>query len=407
MHRKSIIIYLFTLLPSCSLFGQPGGYPDFELVESIPLETALDNPDIRNTHEVWLEMIGQSKKSLDIEQFYVSNKEGEPLEDIIVAIINAAKRGVRVRLIADARMYRTYPGTVDRLSAVPHIETRVIDFGKVAGGIQHSKYFIVDGEQIFLGSQNFDWRALKHIHELGFRVRHTEAVAAYRQIFELDWELAAAKPPHEGRMEIQTVRHAVPFIFIEGGNDTVTFVPTYSPKNFIPDTVLWDETNIVKLIDSARREVLLQFLSFSALSREGGRYDVLDAVLRRAASRGVKVEMIVSDWEKGREESLMDLARVPGIEVKFSVIPEWSGGYIPYARVEHCKYIVADGSSVWLGTSNGEKSYFHTSRNIGVIVWNEKIGGIVKRVFKKSWEGPYTEFVRQDVHYERRRHGEE
>jgi hypothetical protein len=32
---------------------------DIELVESIPVETTLDNPDIRNTQEVWLEMINQ------------------------------------------------------------------------------------------------------------------------------------------------------------------------------------------------------------------------------------------------------------------------------------------------------------------------------------------------------------
>jgi hypothetical protein len=41
-------------------------------------------------------------------------------------------------------------------------------------------------------------------------------------------------------------------------------------------------------------------------------------------------------------------------------IPEWSGGYIPFARVEHCKYIVADNTKFWLGTSSCKKGYFHS-----------------------------------------------
>ncbi len=38
-----------------------------ELVESTPVGTILDNADIRDAHEVWLEMIRGAQKSLDIE----------------------------------------------------------------------------------------------------------------------------------------------------------------------------------------------------------------------------------------------------------------------------------------------------------------------------------------------------
>ena len=96
--------------------GQNVGSSDFELVESVPIETNLDNPDIRNTLEVWLEMINGAKKSLDIEQFYISNKPGEPLEEVLGAIIAASERGVNVRIIVDAGMYKTYPQSVDSLN---------------------------------------------------------------------------------------------------------------------------------------------------------------------------------------------------------------------------------------------------------------------------------------------------
>lgn len=125
-------------------------------MEISPAGTVLDNLDIRNAHEVWLEMINGAKKSLDFEEFYISDQKGEPLEDVLGAIVEAGKRGVAVRIIADGNMHKTYPQPVDSLGLDKNISVRIIDFKKLKNGVQHSKYFIVDGEQVYLGSQNFD-----------------------------------------------------------------------------------------------------------------------------------------------------------------------------------------------------------------------------------------------------------
>ena len=405
MKRVVIAACCFLALPASA---QTGGSPDVEIVESVPVETILDNPGIRNAHEVWLEMINGAKKSLDIEQFYISPQKGEPLEDIIGALIAAGTRGVTVRLIVDARMYKTYPETVDMFGTQKNTSVRIIDFGKLAGGVQHSKYFIVDGEEIFLGSQNFDWRALKHIHELGLRIRNHDMLEFYNDIFELDWKLAASNDPGNISSLLQKKRYRMPAWTLGADGDTVWMQPTASPKSLLTDSTRWDEPNIIDLINSARSELFLQFLTYSNTGRDKSHYDTLDNALRRAASRGVKVKLIASDWEKGSpsDSPLKQLSGVPNIEVKFSAIPEWSGGYIPYARVEHCKYICVDGGSFWLGTSNAEKSYFYNTRNLGVIVHNTKLAQSMKNIFMKGWNGPYTESVRSDGEYKARKHGE-
>ncbi|TLY29064.1 MAG: phospholipase, partial [Ignavibacteria bacterium] len=61
----AVAILTLLLAASIAAFGQVAGYPDFEIVESIPIETVLDNPDVRNTQEVWLEMINGARSSLD------------------------------------------------------------------------------------------------------------------------------------------------------------------------------------------------------------------------------------------------------------------------------------------------------------------------------------------------------
>ena len=403
---KLYLTFLFCAFGVTAAAGQPAGHRAFEIVESIPIETTLDNPDIRNTQEVWLEMIHGAKKSLDIEQFYISNKEGEPLEDVVQAIEQAARRGVRVRIIGDSRFYKTYPETIDRLAAQKNIAKRIIDFGSLARGVQHAKYFIVDGEELFLGSQNFDWRALKHIHELGVRIRHREAAKFCSDIFELDWNLAETNDASTLTKVLSFTKYPLPLTIIERGNDTITFTPTASPVGFLPDSTSWDEPNIVRLIDDAKTELCLQFLGYDTRGRDKSEYRILDDAIRRAAQRHVRVRLIVADWEKGTpgEKALKELSSVPNVEVRFSVIPAWSGGYVSFARVEHCKFIVADSSAFWLGTSNAEKSYFYNTRGVGVVVKNTKLAALLRRVFLKSWESEYAEPVKPDGKYTRRKH---
>ncbi len=261
--------------------SQTASYPDFEIVESIPVGTILDNPDIRKAHDVWLEMINNAKHSIDLEEFYISTQKGEPLDDIIAAIVEAGKRGVTIRLIADSRMYKTYPETIDMLGKCQNISVRIINYGQLAGGVQHSKYFIVDGEQIFLGSQNFDWRSLKHIHELGIRIKHKEAVAIYQDVFNIDWQLAEKNDPAMIPAVVHQQQYKLPFHIVEEGNDTLTFFPTMSPKGLISDSLLWDERNIVALIDAAQHDVYCQFLTYSPIARGKSYYPVLNEALKR------------------------------------------------------------------------------------------------------------------------------
>lgn len=118
--------------------------------------------------------------------------------------------------------------------------------------------------------------------------------------------------------------------------------------------------------------------------------------------------MLVADWQKGTADvsALKDLAAVPNIEVAFSVIPEWPGGYIPFARVEHCKYIVADTEKFWLGTGNCEKSDFYGSRNLGIAGESPALARSLTKIFQKSWGSSFKEPITQSGNYTPREHGE-
>ncbi len=382
------------------------------LVETRPVESTLGNPDLPASLDVWLDLIAGAKQRLDIEQFYLSDWPDEPLRPVLDAIGAAARRGVKVRLLLDARMYRTYPMPADSLAKRPGIEVRKVDFGRLAGGVQHAKFLLVDGQRTFLGSQNFDWRALKHIHELGVRIDDASVTGVFQQVFEMDW--AASDTTAAGRAALESMRaelagarqRVLPVALVQAPGDTVRVWPSYSPKRFIPEPALWDLDAMVRLIDSARREVVGQALGYGIGGR-GEPDSTLDQALRRAAARGVKVRLIISDWETSGVADLQRLATIPNVAVRLSTVPEWSGGYIPYARVEHCKYLVADGARTWVGTSNWEPDYFHASRNLGVTLENRRLAGQAMQVFETSWSAPGAVPVRPGVTYPRKAHGEQ
>lgn len=381
--------------------GQTRGEAALELVESHPIETTLDHPDIPDAAEVWPEMIAGARASLDFAEFYASDEPGSRLGPVIAAVEAAAARGVRVRFLAEKSFRRTYPETLERLSRRPGIEVRLLDLRDATGGVLHAKYFVVDGREAYLGSQNFDWRALEHIQELGVRMREPRLAASLAAIFEGDWRWAgrdAAGEAVEGAAGgvswgegASGAAGSTPLLLACDG-DTLRVRLVASPTGWLPDGVAWDLPQLLESIAGARERLRVQLLTYRAVGRDGEFFGELESALRAAAARGVGVQLLLADWclRPGTIEGLQSLEPLPGIEVRLMTIPPWSGGFIPFARVVHAKYMVADGKRAWIGTSNWEKDYFHASRNAGLLIEGGGIPARLDRFFEENWNGPYA-----------------
>jgi phosphatidylserine/phosphatidylglycerophosphate/cardiolipin synthase-like enzyme len=146
----------------------------------------------------------------------------------------------------------------------------------------------------------------------------------------------------------------------------------------------------------------VQLLTYKTTARDGSWFDALDAALRRAASRGVQVQLLLADWSKrkGTIEGLQSLQVIPGIDVRMSTIPPFSGGFVPFGRVGHAKYMIVDGRRVWIGTGNWEGDYFTQSRNAGLVIDSPKVGERLDRYFADAWGSPYAYDVDACATYE-------
>jgi phosphatidylserine/phosphatidylglycerophosphate/cardiolipin synthase-like enzyme len=371
-----------------------------ELVESFPVETTLDTPGMREAKDVWPEMFAAARQSIDLGEFYLSHREGSALEPSIAALEAAAARGVKVRVLTDAGFAKTYPEVLARLEAGGITVRRWEARADLGGGPLHAKYFVVDGREAFFGSQNFDWRALEHIQELGMRVSVPSVVRALADTFAHDWALAGKEPQLTGQPAAEWAEAQVAGGGGKGGK--VRVLPVVSPEAHVPPSARWDLPELVRLIDGAQQTVRVHLLTYKMRSRDGEYFAPLEDALLRAADRGVKVELALADWGKraGTIEHLQKLhAPARGLTVKLVTIPQHSGGHIPFARVIHAKYLVADGRAGWVGTSNWEKSYFHGSRNVGVVVEGEALAAQLEAFHRTLWESPYAYAVDPGAKY--------
>ncbi|MCB0728378.1 MAG: hypothetical protein KDD00_13000 [Ignavibacteriae bacterium] len=397
MLRQITFAFLIILILSPFVFSQD----EIELVESVPAETVMEQSTLPLTKDVWLKMINEAKESIDIETFYFASRKGEPLDEIIDALKNAAKRGVMIRIIVDSSFYYSNEElSIDELEGVENIFIGKIPMGRIAGGVMHTKFFIVDKENLFIGSQNMDWRAIKHIHEMGIRIKNKELAQSFLDVFNTDMEYCTGMFSNQIYSGYSSSNN--PLTLNTDNYGKVTVYPAFSPVKLNNQSMDSEETELLKIIENSKDSLLIQIYSYSSKAKnETNYYDKIDNALRSAAAKGLKIKMLIPDWAI-RESSvkfIKDLSIVENINLKIITIPQFSEGFIPYARVDHSKYFTSDNNISCISTSNWEWGYFYTSRNATLIIDNENITSELSKVFNNLWYGPYVEEIDIDKNY--------
>ena len=365
--------------------------PGFELVQTAPVETPLHSADLRDPATVWSELFDGAKSEIVLGQFYAVNKEGSVFSKVFEHLAAAGKRGVKIRFLLDAKgVGLSEKSTIEQLKAIPNLELRIIDVNKLTGnGILHAKYMVVDGATAYVGSQNFDWRSFEHIHETGLRISDAKIVGQIMAVFNQDWRAQA----------LGTQGLVAPALNLkkEEANIHQDAFLLSSPNQFNPAGVGDSEAGLPQLLAEAKSEVRVQLLDYAPLSYgpKGTRpyYAVIDNAVRAAANRGVKIKLMVSNWnlEEPALVYLKSLAVLPNVEIRVVTLPVASTGFIPFARVIHSKTMVIDNQVAWVGTSNWSGGYMDLSRNLEVVMRNEKMARRLAALHEQTWASPYAQ----------------
>ncbi|PRC94682.1 phospholipase D-like domain-containing protein [Solimicrobium silvestre] len=390
---RKLILLATLLISQITIAHAEFSIPGYELVHTVPVETALATPDLREPLQVWSEMFDSAKTEIVLGQFYVASKPGAAFENVINRLAAAGARGVKIRFLMEEKgKSLSDTGTIERLKQIPHLEFRFLDYSKLTGnGIIHAKYMVVDGDTAYVGSQNFDWRSFEHIHETGLRITDHDVVAQIHAIFEQDWQ--AQELIAQGKKVAALNQHSV------AAHDQSAAFLIASPNAYNPDGIGDSEAEIVKLLAEAKSEVRIQLLDYAPLSYGPNHtrpyYAVIDNAIRAALTRGVKVKLMVSNWntEKPAIHYLKSLSLLPGMEIKIVTLPKAASGFIPFARVIHSKTMSIDGQIAWIGTSNWSGGYLDNSRNMEIVLRNQAMAKRIADLHQQTWDSSYAQAI--------------
>ncbi|XP_075899508.1 uncharacterized protein pld7 [Nelusetta ayraudi] len=362
------------------------------LVESLPegLSYQSSPPTQQSIADRWLQLLDEAERSVDIAAFYVtlrgSDTEAGASPDsqgrmIFDGLKKLQSKGVKLQVAVNAP--QTSAADTEELAA-QGAEVREVDLKALTGGIVHTKLWVVDQKHLYVGSANMDWRSLSQVKEVGVSLEDCSCLAQDAQrIFGVYWSLGgvnASLPPFwPARLSALSSAHNPLQLRLNGVPARVYL--SSAPPQIAARGRTDDLAAILSVIHDARKFVfisVMDFLPLSEYSKPLRFWPVIDSALRAAAcTRRVEVRLLVSCWPHSPAamftflQSLQVLSRPPlkcGVHVKIFTVPSTAEqAKIPFARVNHAKYMVTD-RVVYIGTSNWSETYFTQTAGVGLVV---------------------------------------
>jgi len=219
-------------------------------------------------------IIDASVSSVDVSIFSIT------IPDNPDALIRAAGRGVKVRVIVDeGHVYPKATKETASLMNAPGIEFRTLR-GTNSIGVNHNKIVIGDRAIAAVGSYNWTYSATHFNHENTFVMRDGHRVSGYSSYF--DWMWSAARTPAQGPSpELPVGYYGVPPQDPsprESLNGTPVPAYLFSPGSD-------SQERLAEIIDSASGSLDVVTYTFSS--------KVLSEAVVRAKARGLRVRFMM------------------------------------------------------------------------------------------------------------------
>ncbi|XP_013889773.1 phospholipase D3 [Austrofundulus limnaeus] len=389
------------------------------LVESIPegmeFNSSVGHPSI---FQEWISLMSEARSSVDIASFYwtLTNKDTgsqEPTanqgEEVLSRLAELSGK-LKVRIAVNAPQGQSQDDL--RLLSDSGADIRTVNMRELTSGVLHTKFWVVDKKHIYIGSANMDWRSLTQVKELGAVVYNCSCLAAdLEKIFEAYWFVGANQSiPSPWPSSFSTLYNKDTPLQLPLNHTPSSVYLSSSPPSFCAAGRTPDLQSVLSVIDDAERFIyiaVMNYLPTMEFSHPKRYWAEIDTQLRRKAyEQRVAVRLLISCWNNTQPVMfpfLKSLASVYepkhqlDIQVRLFVVPSNPRQKkIPFARVNHNKYMVTD-KVAYIGTSNWSGDYFVNTAGSALVVNQTESGSQrptvqsqLKAVFDRDWYSDYS-----------------
>nr|CAH8828942.1 unnamed protein product [Trichobilharzia regenti] len=365
------------------------------LVESIPenLTFSSGSPKFLSTFFAWKMLIDSARENISIASFYwslfpdsSSNYSASDKGFTILQKLKDRNKHINLKIVnSGVKVNNTDLQTLSQSGA----EVEWLDVKRLVGkGILHTKLWSVDSLHGYVGSANMDWRSLTEVKELGILILNCpDLISDLEKIWKVYSLLSGTNTsiPSKWPEELHTKYNSTnPLVTeINGMQSQVYF--SSSPLLFNPPGRNNDLDALLSIINKAEKFVYISVMNYLPeiqLYHQDGKilsefWPVIDDALRKAAlDRSVEIRLLISQWAHTSpymNKYLQSLKALNGIRkavvrVRHFIVPSYTEAQkkIPFARVNHNKYMVTDKAS-FIGTSNWSGDYFLYTAGVSFI----------------------------------------
>ncbi|KAM9358791.1 5'-3' exonuclease PLD3 [Symphorus nematophorus] len=390
------------------------------LVESIPVGLDFNSSTAHlSIYHAWLNLMATARSSIDIASFYwtLTNKDTgthEPtamLGETILEVLAELSGKLSVRIAVNTPQ-GSQPQSDLRLLNDSGADIRTVNMRELTSGVLHTKFWVVDKKHIYIGSANMDWRSLTQVKELGVAVYNCSCLAAdLSKIFEAYWYLGDSQSiPSPWPSSFSTLYNKDTPLQLQLNNTPSDVYLSSSPPSFCAAGRTPDLQSILSVMEDAESFIyiaVMNYLPTMEFSHPKRYWADIDTQLRRVGyEKRVKVRLLISCWASTSPVMfpfLKSLASVHDpkskldIQVRLFVVPATpEQKEIPFARVNHNKYMVTD-KIAYIGTSNWSGDYFVNTAGSALVInqtasQSEKttVQSQLKAVFERDWYSDYS-----------------
>ena len=282
--------------------------------------------------------VDATERTLDVCAFELDNRI------ITEALVRAAKRGVRVRLVTETN-YLDESGVLSlRGAGVP-----VVDDQR-NGALMHNKFMIFDKKAVWTGSMNFTENCAYKNNNHGIYIEDGQLVENYATKFSWMFEQRKfGSPPNP------TDRIPNPVVKLADGTQIENY---FSPHDR-------PATKVIDAIKLAKKSV--HFLAFSFT------HDGIGQAMLSRASAGIEVAGVFEKTQTSGGHSEYDSMKRAGLAVFLDANP----------RNMHHKVIVIDGEIVICGSFNFSDNADRTNDENLLIIYNRAIAAKFEEEFQR------------------------
>ncbi|XP_078103104.1 5'-3' exonuclease PLD3 isoform X2 [Sander vitreus] len=390
------------------------------LVESIPegleFNSSTTHPSI---FQAWINLMAEARSSVDIASFYwtLTNKDTgthEPTAnqgETILKTLAKLSGKLSVRITVNMPQKGQPQGDL-RLLNDSGANIRTVNMRALTSGVLHTKFWVVDKKHIYIGSANMDWRSLTQVKELGAVVYNCSCLAAdLGKIFEAYWFLGESQSiPSPWPTSFSTLYNKDTPLQLLLNNTPSNVYLSSSPPSFCAAGRTSDLQSILSVMEDAQSFIyiaVMNYLPTMEFSHPKRYWADIDTQLRRVGyDKRVKVRLLISCWASTQPimfpflkslASVYDTKSKLDIQVRLFVVPASpKQKEIPFARVNHNKYMVTD-KIAYIGTSNWSGDYFVSTAGSALVVNqtasqspDPTVQSQLQAVFERDWNSEYS-----------------